>query len=170
MIGAAFVAGAIVAGVAVDVIVTPAGTTKPSPTPTPTGLLGIDMSKAIGVVCGPPAAPGPAHPHPLLSQLFNVQDASRASYLLGWQIVPFNGAGRSYRFGTGGNLLALEPPTGGSPVGFGKGTVTFGRNADAGDVNAVVTLTAGGTISIGGSWTCVIPSTTTTTVAPPAAS
>jgi hypothetical protein len=125
------------------------------------------MSQATGVVCGPPAAPGPGHPDPLLSQLFNVRDGARSSsYLLGWQIVPFHGAGRSYRLGAGGNLLALEPPTGGRPVGFGKGTVTFGRNSEAGAVNAVVTLTAGGTISIGGSWTCVVASSTTTTVPP----
>jgi hypothetical protein len=169
VIGAAFVAGAIVAGIAVDVIVTPGGTTKPNPKSTPIAAGGIDMSKAIGVVCGPPAAPGPGHPDPLLSQLFNVQDPTRSSYLLGWQIVPFHGAGRSYRFGTGGNLLALEPPTGGDPVGFGKGTVTFGHNADSGAVNAVVTLTAGGKIAIGGTWTCVVPSSTptTTTTAPP---
>ena len=119
-----------------------------------TGNFAIDMSTATGVVCGPPSPPGRAHPDPLLAQIFTVHDAKHTAYQLGWQIVPYNGDNRSYQFGTAGNILALETPAGGSPLGFGKGTVTFLGKATTGTLNAVVTLTAGGSLTIGGSWHC----------------
>ena len=54
-------------------------------------------------------------------------------------------------------------------MGYGVGTLTFGRTAAAGTLTAVVKLTAGGTLSIGGSWTCKVapaPSTTVPTTTP----
>jgi hypothetical protein len=105
----------------------------------PTGHFAIDMSTATGVVCGPPSPPGRAHPDPLLAQIFTV---------------PYNGDNRSYQFGTAGNILALETPAGGRPLGFGKGTVTFLGKATTGTLNAVVTLTTGGSLTVGGSWHC----------------
>lgn len=153
----AFVIGAVVSGIAVALIVRPGGTTK-----TPPGTTrAIDMTAATGVSCGAPVAPGPAHPDTLLSQIFNVS-AARATYTLGWQIVPFRGADRSYRFATGGNILALEPAIGGRPVGFGTGTVTFGTNPDAGTIDAVITLKSGGSLTVTGRWRCLNGSTTTT--------
>jgi hypothetical protein len=98
-----------------------------------------------------PVHPGRGHPDTLVSQIFNVRDNQRNPYLVGWQIVPYQGA-RTYSFGTGGNLLALEPPTGGKPLGFGIGTVTFSGNADAGTVHALVKLRAGGTLNVTGNW------------------
>lgn len=112
----------------------------------------IEMAKATGVVCRGPVTPGPGHPDRLLSQLFNVSDGSHA-YLLGWQIVPYRGIG-TYRLATAGNLLALEPATGGSPLGFGKGTVTFFAGARSGSVDAVVTMKSGPPVKVRGPWQC----------------
>lgn len=127
----------------------------------PAGARLIDMSKAIGSSCRAPVHPGRGHPDTLVSQLFNVRDNRRTAYLLGWQIVPYQGA-HTYDFGTGGNLLALEPPTGGKPLGFGSGTVTFSGSGDAGTVHALVKLRAGGSLSIKGSWVCSVPGQTPT--------
>jgi hypothetical protein len=125
----------------------------------PAGARLIDMSKATGSSCRAPVHPGRGHPDTLVSQLFNVRDNQRTAYLLGWQIVPYQGA-HTYDFGTAGNLLALEPPTGGRPLGFGSGTVTFSGNGDAGTVHALVRLRAGGSLSIKGNWVCSIPGQT----------
>jgi hypothetical protein len=125
----------------------------------PAGARLIDMTKATGSSCRPPVHPGRGHPDTLVSQIFNVRDNQRIAYLLGWQIVPYQGA-RTYSFGTGGNLLALEPATGGRPLGFGIGTVTFSGNGDAGTVHALVKLRAGGTLSVTGNWVCSIPGQT----------
>jgi len=116
----------------------------------------IDMTKATGTSCRPPVSPGKGHPDTLLSQVFNVSDSRRTTYLLGWQIVPYQGA-RTYSFGAAGNLLALEPPTGGRPLGFGTGTVTFSGKAGAGTVHATVRLRAGGTVTVKGNWACLTP-------------
>jgi hypothetical protein len=113
----------------------------------------IDMAKATGTSCRPPVSPGKGHPDTLLSQVFSVSDSHRTTYLLGWQIVPYKGA-RTYAFGAAGNLLALEPPTGGRPLGFGSGTVTFTGKAVAGTVHATVRLTAGGSVTVTGKWAC----------------
>lgn len=113
----------------------------------------IDMNLASGVECRPPAAPGPAHPDRVLAQLFNVRDSHHSAYLLGWQIVPYRGPG-TYRFATAGDLLALEPPAGGQPLGFGKGTVTFFGGSDSGTVHAVVALKSGATLKVDGTWIC----------------
>ena len=115
----------------------------------------IDMNLATGVECRPPAAPGPAHPDRVLAQLFNVHDGRHTSYLLGWQVVPYRGPG-TYKFATAGNLLALEPPAGGRPLGFGKGTVTFFGGSDSGTVDAVVSLKSGVTLKVDGTWICVV--------------
>jgi hypothetical protein len=157
----AFVIGALASGIAVALIVRP-GSSKKAP---PAASRAIDMAAAVGVSCGAPVAPGPAHPDPLLSQIFTVR-AAKTTYTLGWQIVPFQGAGRTYRFATGGNLLALEPTIGGRPVGFGRGTVTFGAKTDAGTIDAVITLKSGGSLSVTGRWRCLNESSTTTTVVP----
>jgi hypothetical protein len=130
------------------------GSTPGGSSPTPAVTYAINMSTATGVTCGPPVAPGPAHPDTTLAQLFNVQDNRHTGYLLGWQIVPYNGIG-TYAFKSG-DILALEPPTGGRPLGFGSGTVTFDAGAVSGSVQAVVKLTAGGTVSVGGHWNCVV--------------
>ena len=157
---AAFVIGAVVSGIAVALIVRPGSSTKAPPA---TASRAIDMAAAVAVSCGAPVAPGPAHPDPLLSQIFTVK-AAKTTYTLGWQIVPFQGAARTYRFATGGNLLALEPTIGGRPVGFGTGTVTFGAKTDAGSIDAVITLKSGGSLSVTGRWRCLNESSTTTVV------
>jgi hypothetical protein len=130
------------------------GSAPPGASGTPAATYAINMTKATGVTCGPPVGPGPAHPDTVLAQLFNVQDNRHTAYLLGWQIVPYNGIG-TYAF-TSGNILALEPPTGGRPVGFGTGSVTFDGDATTGTVQALVKLTAGGTLSVDGHWTCSV--------------
>jgi len=124
------------------------------PTALPAATYAINMTEATGVTCGPPVAPGPAHPDRVLAQVFNVEDNKHTAYLLGWQIVPYKGTG-TYTFHSSGNLLALEPPTGGRPLGFGSGTVTVADDDGAsGSVQALVTLNAGGTLSIEGRWVC----------------
>ncbi len=111
------------------------------------------MTKATGVACRPPAPPAAGHADMVLAQVFSISDSHHTSYLLGWQIVPYKGVG-TYSLGTAGNLLAPEPAVGGRPLGYGKGTVTFVGNSDAGTVQAVVQLKAGGTVSIAGNWDC----------------
>lgn len=118
-----------------------------------TGADAIDMSQATGVECRPPAAPGPAHTDRVLAQLFSVHDGRHSAYLLGWQVVPYRGPG-TYKFATAGNLLALEPPAGGRPLGFGKGTVTVFGGSESGTVDAVVALKSGVTIKVDGTWIC----------------
>lgn len=124
----------------------------------------IDMSKATSAGCKPATGPGPAHPDPLVARVFHVSDAVDAPYLLGWQIVPYRGASRSYAFGTGGNVLALQPAAGGRPLGYATGTVTFGRDADAGSIDAVITLKDKRTVSITGSWHCAAQTSPTVAV------
>jgi hypothetical protein len=114
----------------------------------------IEMNQATAVACRPPVAPGPGHPDPLLSQEFNVADPSHSAYLLGWQILPYHGAG-TYKLATAGNLLALEPLTGGRPLGYGSGTVTISGNPASGSVHASVALKSGKTLGVEGFWTCV---------------
>lgn len=157
--------GVALAGIAALalVLVNSDGTSGPkTPAQSTTPASGIDMSRATGFACGAPVAPGPGHPDTLLSQVFNVRDKAGQPYVVGWQIVPFRGVGRSYRFGTPGNLIALEPSTGGAPLGYGKGTVTFRTSAEAGTVDAVITLKAGGSLTVSGSWRCTATSSTTT--------
>jgi hypothetical protein len=113
----------------------------------------IEMNQATAVACRPPVAPGPGHPDPLLSQEFNVADDAHSPYLLGWQILPYRGAG-TYKLATAGNLLALEPATGGRPVGYGSGTVTISQNPASGSVHALVALKSGGKLGVEGFWTC----------------
>lgn len=157
---AAFATGALVAGIAVAVIVG-SGTTTTAPPAGPD----INMSMATGLSCTLPVPPGPAHPDVVLSQLFSVR-AGKVPYTLGWTIVPFKTAVRTYRFGTAGAILALEPATGGRPVGYGKGTVTFNRQPDAGTIDAVITLKAGAPLTVRGSWTCAVGVSTGTTSTP----
>jgi hypothetical protein len=129
----------------------PTGSAQPTSSAVPAATYAINMTEATGVTCGPPVAPGPAHPDRVLAQVFNVEDNDHTAYLLGWQIVPYHGTG-TYTFHSSGNLLALEPPTGGRPLGFGAGTVTFADDGASGTVQALVTLNAGGTLSIKGRW------------------
>ena len=153
----AFVAGAAVSGIVVAIVVS-----RSSTAPSGHGGNGaIDMSSATGIDCGSPVPPGQGHPVTLLSQIFTVSSGTK-TYTLGWQIVPYRGPGRTYTFGQGGNLLALEPHTGGRPLGYGKGTVTYGPTATGGTIDATVTLKAGGTVPVSGAWSCVasVPSTT----------
>jgi hypothetical protein len=161
-LGLAFVAGAAVAGVAVGLTV--GGGSGKAPTASSEG---IDMRTAVSVDCGTPVAPGPEHPDALLAQIFNVH-TTRGAYTLGWQIIPFHGASRTYRFATAGNILALEPLTGGKPVGYGKGSITFGPTTESGTISAVITLKHAGTLDVGGPWRCSAPvaSSTPTTAAP----
>jgi hypothetical protein len=63
-------------------------------------------------------------------------------------------ANRTYVFGTGGDLIALQPATGGRPLGYGTGTVTFAAGADRGTISAVIKLQGARTVSIAGSWHC----------------
>jgi hypothetical protein len=163
---AAFAAGALIAGIAVALLVGQGRSTTPKPTPTVGSSSDIAMADATGASCRPPVAPGPGHPSTLLSELFNVHAGSTA-YLLGWQVLPFSGDGRTYRFGSAGNLLALEPPTGGTPVGYGKGTVTVGSSPEVGTIDATVTLKSGKTLAVQGAWSCTVPTTPSSTVVSP---
>jgi hypothetical protein len=160
-LAAAFAAGALLAGVVVAVVVHSNGSSRPPGEKVDSSA--IDMTTATGIDCGPAVTPGPAHPDSLLSEIFSVRSAG-VTYTLGWQIVPYRGPDRSYQFGTGGNLLALEPVTGGRPLGYGKGTVTFRAGPAAGTIDAVITLKAGGSLIVAGSWTCVAGGVTTTLV------
>jgi hypothetical protein len=154
----AVVVGAIaLVGVGVTLGVTlHSGTGSPPPhhgTSPQRAVPAIDMSSATSIQCLGPVAPGPAHPRPLVVQLFNVKDSKHTTYQLGWQVVPYKGAG-TYTFASSGNLLALEPPTGGHVLGYGKGTVTFIGSASSGTVHAKVKLKSGGTLAVSGSWLC----------------
>jgi hypothetical protein len=164
----AFVIGAVLSGVIVAVVVHKSGPPA-KPSAGGAGGVGIAMGEATGVSCGAPVPPGPAHPKPLLSQVFNVTGGT-TPYQLGWSIVPFEGTGRTYRVGTGANLLALEPATGGIPLGFGTGTVTFGANPEVGTINAVIKLKTGHDLAVTGAWHCVPAGSvgTTTTTLPTA--
>ena len=159
--------GLALAAIAVGVVVLISNSpTKPARPPSPPAP-GIDMSRASGVACGTPVAPGAGHPNTLLSEVFNVHDATGTAYVVGWQIDPFRGTRRTYRFGIPGDILALEPATGGPPLGFGTGTVTFRASSEAGTVDAVIKLKTGRSLTVWGSWHCVvaatsIPPTTTT--------
>jgi hypothetical protein len=118
-----------------------------------TAIAMIEMSQATGRACQPPAPPGPGHPDPVLTQIFNVQSGSHTPYLLGWQIVPYRGSG-TYTFGAAGNILALQPPAGGHSLGFGTGTITVAGTSQSGSISARVKLVAGGTLSVEGNWEC----------------
>lgn len=124
-----------------------AGANKPTP-----GAV-VNLTQATARACAPPVPPGPGHPDPVLSQLFSVRSGSNAAYLLGWQIVPYRGAG-TYTLGKDGNLLALQPPAGGQTLGFGTGTITVAGTPQTGSVSAVIKLSAGGTLRVTGNWTC----------------
>jgi hypothetical protein len=114
----------------------------------------IDMHNASPEACGGPVAPGTGHPDTTLSQIFHVTDSTNVRYLLGWQVAPYNGA-RSYALNDRGAFLALEPPTSGTPLGFGKGTLTIAGNGTSGSVDALVKLKNGGTmVHVTGSWSC----------------
>jgi hypothetical protein len=58
-----------------------------------------------------------------------------------------NGTG-TYSFKSG-DRAAVEPLTGG-PLGYGTGTVTDDASADSAGVQALVKLTAAGTVSLNG--------------------
>ena len=148
LLGAGLVVGATWLGKAGPA--SPAGQRRPATGNVPV----IEMNQATAVACQPPVAPGPGHPDPLLSQEFHVADPSHSTYLLGWQILPYRGAG-TYKLATSGNLLALEPATGGSPLGYGSGTVTISGNPASGSVHASVALKSGKSLGVEGSWTCV---------------
>jgi hypothetical protein len=111
------------------------------------------MAKASPKSCSAPAAPGPQHPQELLADVFGVTDGSHTAYLLGWQLVPYHGPG-TYHFASGGDLLALEPSTGGNPVGFGAGSITVSSGGLSGSLDATVKLAAGGTLAVTGHWSC----------------
>lgn len=113
----------------------------------------IDMHRAVPKLCRGPVAPGNGHPQVVLSQMFNVTDDVAAPYLLGWQLVPYHGAG-AYRLGTGGNLMALEPPSSGAPLGFATGTLIVGANGTSGVVDASVKLATGAVVRVSGPWSC----------------
>ena len=113
----------------------------------------IDMRRSIPRLCSGPVAPGTGHPQAVLSQMFRVTDDAASSYLLGWQLVPYHGAG-VYRLGTGGNLLALEPSESGAPLGFATGTLRVDADGTAGVVNASVRLAKGGAMRVSGTWSC----------------
>jgi hypothetical protein len=118
----------------------------------------IDMATATSSGCRPATGPGAGHPDPLVARVFNVTDAAATAYLVGWQIVPYRGPKRSYTFGTGGNVIALQPATGGKPLGYGTGTVTFAANADAGTLDVAIKLKDRQTVKISGAWHCSAPS------------
>jgi hypothetical protein len=111
------------------------------------------MAQASGVACAAPVPPGPGHRDTVLSRVFNVHSGSDAAYLLGWQIVPYRGAG-TYTLGQDGNLMALQPPAGGQALGFGRGTITVTGTSQTGSVNAAIKLSSGGMLSVTGTWTC----------------
>ena len=125
------------------------------------------MTVAKSEGCRPATGPGPGHPDPLVARVFNVSDAATTAYLLGWQIVPYRGPKRSYTFGTGGNVIALQPATGGKPLGYGTGTVTFSADADRGSLNAVITLKDKRTVTVTGPWHCAATSGPSTTIPAP---
>ncbi len=154
--------GVVLAGIGVGVGIAVSSKKSTPPAHPASRAAGIDMSQATGFACGAPVAPGPGHPDTLLSQVFHAHNASGTAYVVGWQIVPFRGTGRSYRFGAPGNLLALQPSTGGPPLGYGTGTVTFGSSSFAGTVDAVVKLKTGTSLTLHGSWRCVVGPTTST--------
>jgi hypothetical protein len=155
--------GVVLAGIGVGVGVAVSSSKSTTPPAHPVSHApGIDMSQATGFACGAPVAPGAGHPESLLSQVFDAHDAGGTAYVVGWQIVPFRGVRRSYRFGSPGNLLALQPATGGTPLGYGTGTVTYGASTVAGTIDAVVKLKTGKSLTLRGSWRCVSSPTATT--------
>ena len=155
----AFVAGAAVSGTVVALVSRSGSGTAPPGRAATT----IAMGRATALDCGQPVAPGTAHPEPILSELFSV-GAGAKTYTLGWQIIPFRGAARTYTFGQGGNLLALEPETGGRPLGYGTGTLTFGATTEKGTIEATVALRAGGSVAVRGSWDCTHVNTPSSSV------
>jgi hypothetical protein len=143
---------ALAVGIGIGVVATRAltrshGTTSPH-------AAAINMDRGTGVSCSPPVPPGPGHPARLLSQVFSVVSSQGIHYTLGWQLVPFLGPRRGYRLGRSGNLLALEPATGGLPLGYGMGTITLGTTFDQGTIDATVELKHGGAIPVSGTWHC----------------
>ena len=113
----------------------------------------IDMTDSPTVACPPPSAVSVRTPKPVLAAVFTVHHGA-TSYVLGWQIVPYLGANRSYKLGVPGDLLVLAKPATNSPLGFGSGTVTFASTPYSGTLNAVIKLTAGGSLTAGGAWRC----------------
>jgi NADPH-dependent curcumin reductase CurA len=113
----------------------------------------IDMHDASPEACAAPIAPGKGHADTTVSQIFHVTDSTKAQYLLGWQVVPYDGA-HTYSVGASGALVALEPPTSGKPLGFGVGSLTFTGNGTAGSIDATVKLDSGATVRVTGKWSC----------------
>ncbi len=122
------------------------------PTTSSGSAFAIDMTKATQVACPPPAGVSTRNAKPVLAAVFDVHDGG-TPYVLGWQIIPYLGASRTYRLGVPGDLLVLAG-TNNSPLGFGTGTFTLGSTPYAGSLHAVIKLTAGGSLTIGGSWRC----------------
>ena len=130
----------------------------------------IDMAKATGVGCKPPIAPGKGHPQVVVARVFNAQDSKSVAYMVGWQVVPYDGPNRTYKLDPTDNLLALQPATGGAPLGYGAGTVTFANSADSGTIDATVALKMGGTVAVTGAWHCVPTGAANTATTKPATS
>jgi hypothetical protein len=114
----------------------------------------IDVQHAEPATCPTPISPGKGHADPVLTMTLHVIDNKHNRYLLGWQIVPYRGP-RTYTLDQkGGALLALEPATTGTPLGFGTGTLTVAANSTNGSIDATVPLIGGGTARIAGRWQC----------------
>jgi len=92
-------------------------------------------------------------PNPTAAQTFRVTDTANTQYLLRWQVSPYDGP-HSYELTPKDTFLALQPPAGGPPLGFGSGTLTFFYPGTLGSVDATVTLKAGGTVRVTGGWSC----------------
>jgi hypothetical protein len=112
----------------------------------------IDMTGSTALSCLPPSSGLTGHQ--VRSQLFQVQDNVGDGYILGWTLSPYRPHQRTYHFTGSGSLLALEPVTGGKPLGYGTGKLTVHGSGDAGSINATVALKRGGTIPVTGDWTC----------------
>lgn len=121
----------------------------------------IDVADATAVDCPKVAPPGAGHPSPVLSQLFSVKSTAGTGYLLGWEIVPYKSSTTTYRLGSPGAILALEPAAGGRPVGYGTGSLTFAGGTTAGSIDATITLKSGGSLAVSGQWTCPAGSAST---------
>lgn len=152
---------AVVVGIGVGVgvttlLTTSSGAPRGAPATAVADIITIRMAHATSSSCGAAVPPGTGHPDPVLTREFLVSGAGHTRYILGWELVPFRGANRSYRLGQSGNLMALEPSNGGLPLGYGTGTVTVGSDAgaDAGSVDARIALRDHRTVVVSGNWTC----------------
>jgi hypothetical protein len=117
--------------------------------------LPLNLQTGTTLSCPPPQPADEAHRDPLLQRLFTVQDTNNQTYTLGVLIDPFRGPNRSYRLGPpSGNTLAVEPATGGRPVGYGTGTLTVGDDPRSGSIDATINLKSGHAITVHGRWIC----------------